>query len=177
MKKNSLLLFVFTLFLLSTQYIQAQTTSEYYLGVFSNTSNTIKFTIGAYPNTISQSKRSDGTIFSAMRIAIVNNEKAEPIVWNDYKMYILLKDGTLFYNFLTNATTGDYACKYTVPTGETHLQYICFEKIFSAADIDKVWLSFSDSHFQPLLLYKDTFTPQTPTPTETPVAPKKPAKK
>jgi hypothetical protein len=157
--------------------IQAQS-NEYYLGVFSNTTSTIKFTIGAYPNTISQSTRSDGTIFSAMSVAIVNNEKAEPIIWSDYKMYVLLKDGTLFYNFLTNSTTGDYACKYTVPTGETHLQYYCFEKVFSATDIDKVWLSFSDSHFQPLMLYKDTFTPETaPTETPAPSPAKKPAKK
>lgn len=147
--------------LLLTHICNAQI-NEYYLGVFSNHTNSIKFTIGAYPNTVSQSKRNDGSIYSAMRIAIVNNEQAEPIVWSDYKIYILLKDGTLFYNFLTNATTGEYSCKYTVDPGTTHLQLVCFEKIFTATDVEKIWLSFSDSQFLPLIKYKDEVEPAEP---------------
>ena len=150
--------------ILQVQSLQAQTQvqpNQYYLGVFSNTTNSIKFTIGAYPNSVNQSKRNDGTIYTAMRIAIINNEKAEPIEWSDYKIYILLKDGSLFYNFLTSASAGDYACKYTVQPGETHLQFACFEKIFYSTDIDKVWLSFSDNQFLPLFLYTDEVKPTT----------------
>lgn len=168
MKKAFYTVLIFILFCCTQT--QAQT-SDYFLGVFSNTTKTIKFTIGAYPNSISQSKRNDGTIYSAMRIAIVNSEKAEMIEWSDYKIYILLKDGTLFYNFLTNATTGEYACKYSVNPGETHLQYVCFEKVFASADVDKMWLSFSENQFLPLFLYKDEVKPTTPaatTPTVTP---------
>ncbi len=166
---------VFLLTFLFSQACQAQV-NEYFLGVFSNHTNTIKFTIGAYPNTVNQSKRNDGSIYSAMRIAIVNNEQAEPIVWSDYKIYILLKDGTLFYNFLTNATTGEYACKYTVEPGSTHLQLVCFEKIFTGDDVEKIWLSFSDSQFLPLIIYKDEVKPETPVnPEVTPS--KKPLKK
>lgn len=149
---------------LQIQTLQAQTLvqpNQYYLGVFSNTTNSIKFTIGAYPNSVNQSKRNDGSIYTAMRIAIINNEKAEPIEWSDYKIYVLLKDGSLFYNFLTNASAGDYACKYIVQPGETHLQFVCFEKIFNSTDIDKVWLSFSDNQFLPLFLYTDEVKPTT----------------
>ena len=148
-------------------HVHAQQTNEYYLGVFSNSTNTIKFTMGAYPHSINQSKKNDGTLYSAMRVALVNNEKADPIEWNDFKIYILLKDGTLFYNFLTNATTGEYACKYQVAPGTTHMQYYCFDKIFAASDIDKIWLSFSDSEFKPLYLYKDE-VPAKKAPSETP---------
>ena len=155
MKKISVLFLSFFLLLVGAQRLHAQQTNEYYLGVFSNTTNTIKFTMGAYPNSINQSKKNDGTLYTAMRVALVNNEKADTIEWNDFKIYILLKDGTLFYNFLTNATIGEYACKYQVAPGTTHMQYYCFDKIFSAADIDKVWLCFSDSEFKPLYLYKD----------------------
>jgi hypothetical protein len=133
----------------------AQQVNEYYLGVFSNTTSTIKFTMGAYPHSINHSKKSDGSLYTVMRVALVNNEKADPIEWNDFKIYILLKDGTLVYNFLTTATSGEYACKYQVAPGTTHMQYYCYDKIFSASDIDKVWLHFGDSVFQPLYLYKD----------------------
>jgi len=165
--KNLFHLFCFCLtivFLTNTAYGQS---NEYYLGLLSNTSKTIKFTIYAYPGSVSQVKRNDGSVYSGMRIAIINDEKAEPIEWSDYKIYILLKDGTLFYNFLTTAATGDYACKYTVPPGEKHLQFACFEKVFTAADIDKVWLSFSANQFLPLFLYKDEDKPTT-TPAEEP---------
>ncbi|ABG59984.1 hypothetical protein [Cytophaga hutchinsonii] len=159
MKKTFRFFPVILLVFIFSQACHAQV-NEYFLGVFSNQANTIKFTIGAYPNTVNQSKRNDGSIYSAMRIAIVNNEHAEPIVWSDYKIYILLKDGTLFYNFLTNATTGEYACKYTVEPGSTHLQLVCFEKIFTGTDVEKIWLSFSDSQFLPLIIYKDEVKPE-----------------
>jgi len=180
MKLITFISFVFYFGLAQLNLVQAQTQTqnqinEYYLGVFSNTTNTIKFTIGAYPSSVNQSKRNDGTIYTAMRIAIINNEKAEPIEWSDYKIYILLKDGSLFYNFLTNTTTGDYACKYTVQPGETHLQFVCFEKIFNSSDIDKVWLSFSDNQFLPLFLYKDEIKSTVAEPEKQTTA--KPAKK
>jgi hypothetical protein len=154
MKKRFLFPIIF-LYLTAFQNSAIAQTTDYFLGVFSNTTNTIKFTIGVYPNSINQSKKNDGTLYTAMRVALVNNEFAEPMEWNDFKVYVLLKDGTLFYNFLTNATTGEYACKYQVTPGTTHLQYYCYDKIFSATDIDKVWLCFSDSEFKPLFLYKD----------------------
>ncbi|MBC7450496.1 MAG: hypothetical protein H7259_03310, partial [Cytophagales bacterium] len=144
--------------------------NEYYLGVFSNEGNTIKFTIGAYPHSISQSKRTDGTFYTAMRVAIINNEKAAPIIWSDYKIYILLKDGSLFYNFLTNASAeSDFGCKYTVAPGTTHIQLFCFEKLFTNSEIDKVWLSLGDNKFLPLVSYIDNKnipadTLQTPSP-------------
>jgi hypothetical protein len=155
MKKNVVPFLLCLLSLLFAMQTHAQQTGEYYLGVFSNTTNTIKFTMGVYPNSINHSKKSDGMLYTVMSVALVNNEKAEPIEWNDFKIYILLKNGTLIYNFLTTATTGDYACKYQVAPGTTHMQYYCFDKIFSASDIDKVWLHFGDSQFQPLYLYKD----------------------
>ena len=154
MKKRFLIPILFLCMILFHNTVIAQT-ADYYLGVFSNTTNTIKFTIGVYPNSINQSKKNDGTLYSAMRVALVNNELAEPIEWNDFKIYILLKDGTLFYNFLTTATTGEYACKYQVAPGTTHLQYYCYDKVFTEVDIEKVWLCFSDSEFKPLFLYKD----------------------
>ena len=168
--------YVLILTLILTHFFYSQKsiaqTNDYYLGVFSNTTNTIKFTIGVYPNSINQSKKNDGTLYSAMRIALVNNELADTIVWNDFKIYVLLKDGTLFYNFLTNAETGEYACKYKVAPGTTHLQYYCYDKIFSASDIEKVWLCFSDSEFKPLFLYKYELKT-----IENNITPKKPAKK
>lgn len=167
MKTIGVLFLTFFILFTGVQQACAQQTNEYYLGVFSNSTSTIKFTMGAYPHSINHSKKSDGAVFTVMSVALVNNEKADPIEWNDFKIYILLKDGTLIYNFLTTATTGEYACKYQVAPGTTHMQYYCFDKIFSAADIDKVWLHFGDSVFQPLYLYKDT-VPADKAATETP---------
>jgi hypothetical protein len=154
MKKRFLFPIIFLCLTAFQNSAMAQTT-DYYLGVFSNTTNTIKFTIGVYPNSVNQSKKNDGTLYTAMRVALVNNEFADTIKWNDFKIYILLKDGTLFYNFLTNAQYGEYACKYQVAPGTTHMQYYCYDKIFIAGEVDKVWLCFSDSEFKPLFLFKD----------------------
>ncbi|WP_018344709.1 hypothetical protein [Cytophaga aurantiaca] len=168
MKKTGALFIICLLIVALSKQVFAQQTNEYYLGVFSNTTGTIKFTMGVYPSSINQSKKNDGTLYSVMSVALVNNEKAEPIEWNDFKIYILLKDGTLVYNFLTTATTGEYACKYQVAPGTTHMQYYCYDKIFSATDIEKVWLHFGDSQFQPLFLYKDEIPAEKKAPATTP---------
>ncbi|MFN8414929.1 MAG: hypothetical protein U0U66_01215 [Cytophagaceae bacterium] len=136
--------------------------NEYYLEVISNQSGTINLTIGAYPQSISPNKRDDGSIFSIMKVALINGTNAQAFNWKDYKMYILTKQGELLYNFTTTAQYGDYACTYTIKPGETHLQFFCFEKLLAPADIDKVWIGFSDNKFIALTYFVDdkTKTPE-----------------
>jgi hypothetical protein len=67
-------------------------------------------------------------------------------------VYILLKNGTLFYNYITAAKEGELACNYVVKPNETHIQYVCFEKDFDINQIDKVYLSLLDNKFFPLII-------------------------
>jgi hypothetical protein len=168
MKKIILLSIGFVLSFITNGQTQNPTTSaptamnEYYLEVISNQSGSINLTIGAYPQSISPNKRDDGSIFTVMKVALINNVNAQTFNWKDYKMYILTKQGELLYNFTTTATTGDYACTYSIKPSETHLQFFCFEKLLSASDIDKIWISFSDNKFIALTYFVDdkTKTPE-----------------
>lgn len=166
MKKTFLVIIGIALSLLTYAQTPTPTTptsmNEYYLEVISNQSGTINLTIGAYPQSISPNKRDDGSIFTIMKVALINNANAQTFNWKDYKMYILTKQGELLYNFTTTATAGDYACTYAIPPGETHLQFFCFEKLLSASDIDKIWIGFSDNKFISLTYFVDdkTKTPE-----------------
>lgn len=156
MKKIILLLLICCSYLLQAQHTNPM--NEYYLEVISNPSNSIHLTIGAYPQSISANKRADGTIFSVMKVALINNIKAQTFAWKDYKIYILTKSGELFYNFTTSASSGDYSCQYPIAPGETHIQFFCFEKLFLGSDIEKVWVSFADNQFIALNYFVDDKT-------------------
>lgn len=85
--------------------------------------------------------------YSVVSIVVQNDKNAKPLEWVDYKIYFLLKDGTLFHNYTTVAKTGNYACKYTVEPGKQHVQLICFGKKFEPEDVDRVWLKMTHTNF------------------------------
>jgi len=72
---------------------------------------------------------------------------------NDYKVYVQLKDGSLFYNYKTKAQSGYFCCNYTVDAKNSHDQFLCFTKKFVADDINKVYVSFSDNQFYNLFIW------------------------
>lgn len=80
-------------------------------------------------------------------MAIINRKGANTFKWDDYKIYILLKDGTLFYNYTTTAKDGELACRWSVEADANHIQYVCFEKAFDVDNIERVWLSMGDDKF------------------------------
>ena len=130
---------------------KAQADSFWYASVTSSDS-AIHFLIGVYHTKSEYITRKDGTGFTKLRMVVINQAKAQPLSWADYKIFILLKNGDLFYNYTTKATEGDLACKWTVPPGKNHIQYLCFDKVFEASQIEKMYLSLSDNKFFSLLL-------------------------
>ncbi|MFN4285078.1 MAG: hypothetical protein ACK4E8_03850 [Lacibacter sp.] len=113
----------------------------------SNPSKTINFLIGFYHTKNEYITRDDGTGYTKVRMAVINKEGADPFYWDDYKIYIMLKNGDLFYNYTTKATDGELACKWTVQPGQNHIQYLCFDKAFDVNQIERVWLGMSDNKF------------------------------
>jgi hypothetical protein len=113
----------------------------------SNPSKTINFLIGFYHTKNEFITRDDGTGYTKVRMAVINKEGANPFEWDDYKIYIMLKNGDLFYNYTTKATDGDLACRWTVQPGSNHVQYLCFDKAFDVNQIEKIWLGMSDNKF------------------------------
>lgn len=126
--------------------LKAQTDPFYYESI-SNPSKTINFLIGFYHTKNEFITRDDGTGYTKIKMAIINKEGADPFKWSDYKIYIMLKNGDLFYNYTTKAQDGDLACTWTARAGETHVQYLCFDKAFDVNQIDRVWLGMSDNKF------------------------------
>ncbi len=145
---------VFVILLLSIglgAYAQNEAQDPFYYEIISNADKSINFLIGIYPNDMEYVRSADGSGYTKIRMAIIN-DAAQSFEWADYKVYILLKDGTLFYNYSTGATIGELSCNYTVAAGETHLQDLCFEMDFSVAEIETIYLSLMDNKFFALAL-------------------------
>lgn len=126
--------------------VKAQSDYYYYESI-SNPSKTINFLIGVYVNKNEYITRDDGTGYTKIRMAVINQEGANTLKWNDYKIYIKLKNNDLFYSYTTKAEDGDLACTWSVEPGKNHIQYICFDKAFDIEQIDMVWLGMSDNKF------------------------------
>ena len=127
--------------------VKAQGADYYYYESISNPSKTINFLIGVYVNKNEYITRDDGTGYTKIRMAVINQEGASPLKWSDYKVYVKLKNNEMFYNYTTKAEDGDLACTWTVQAGQNHIQYICFDKAFDIGQIDMIWLGMSDNKF------------------------------
>lgn len=132
-------------------FSQSNSEDPFYYEIISNADKSINFLIGIYPNDMEYVRSADGTGYTKIRMAIIN-DAAQSFEWADYKVYILLKDGTLFYNYSTGASIGELSCNYVVAAGETHLQDLCFEMDFSVAEIETIYLSLMDNKFFALAL-------------------------
>jgi hypothetical protein len=148
MKKKLILLgLICIVFLMAApSSLKAQTDPFYYESI-SNPSKTINFIIGFYHTKNEYITRDDGTGYTKVRMAVINKEGADAFSWEDYKIYVMLKNGDLFYNYTTKAQDGDMACKWTVQPGQNHIQYVCFDKAFDVNQIERVWLGMSDNKF------------------------------
>ncbi len=105
----------------------------------------INFLIGFSPSSVQQVTRSDNTVYSTVKLVLINDETAQEFEWADYKMMVLTKSGELFYNYSTTAEGGDYDCTYTLKPGETKTQMLCYSKTFKPEDVARVWVSMSDN--------------------------------
>lgn len=135
--------------LLLTQKVYSQ---GFYYENISTPDKSIDFLYGFYTSTLEGIERKDGSVYTVAQIALINKSK-EDFKWNDYKVYVLLKNGDLFYNYKTEAKdeASDYACIFNLKSGATVKKWVCFEKKFTEKDIDKVWLSFNDYKFFKLI--------------------------
>lgn len=111
---------------------------SFFYNAISNPNKTIDYVIGFYHESASINSSSDGS-YTTFKTAVINGKDADPLVCNDNKWFLLLKDGSLVCNYTTKATSGEYACNYTVYRGETHIQYVAFDKEIRAKDIVGVW--------------------------------------
>lgn len=151
--KKIIVLFCFLLALLSVQNVNAQMSSDdpVYIETISNPSKSINMILGLYPKTY---KWSESLEASQITLRILN-EASGDYEWNNYKVYIMLKDNTLFYNYTTKATSGEFDCTYTIEGNSGyHDQVVCFDKKFDVNDIKTVWVSFDTGIFFELLYYK-----------------------
>ena len=132
----------------------AQAKNPFYYELIANDSKTTNFVFGFYPASYTYEETKDVDGFTSIKSAVINNAKGS-VAWNDYKINILLKDGSLIRSYSTVAKDGQYACNYSVPGGETHYQYFCFHTRFTSNDIDKVWLVMGDDQVFSLLYDKN----------------------
>lgn len=136
--------------LTSATVVKAQMTAKdpVYIETIANGSKTTEFILGIYPRTY---KWSESLEASQLTMRTLNKAK-DAYKWDDYKVYILLKDNSLFYNYKTKAESGEFACKYTIDgDGGFNDQVLCFDKKFDVKDIKTIWVSFGDNTFIELI--------------------------
>ncbi|MCP4156460.1 MAG: hypothetical protein GY757_52590 [bacterium] len=122
----------------------------------SNPDKTLDFNIYVFHHKYQWIESNEGN-YSTISMVLKNEKDAQPLEWKNYKVYLLLKDGTsLFHNYDTVAKTGNYACTYTVTPDAHHVQLLCFQKKFSSAQIDKIWVKMTASNFIKLAYNKGT---------------------
>ncbi len=122
-----------------------------YVQTVSNESKTIDFVIGVYPKTFHWSKTLNAT---TVTLRVLNRGNMD-YVWNDYKIYIFLRDKTILYNYTHENKEGEYACFYTVKKeGGVNDQTLILRKKFRLSHIKSVWVAFADNNFIELL-YSD----------------------
>ena len=122
--------------------------SQFFLNQITTPDGSVDFLVGVKSDFSNYIEREDGSGYTTLELRIINQGTAQELEWNDFRVYILLDDdSSLFYNYRTAATEGEYACDYTVASGATHYQLLCFEKQFKAGEIKKVWLSTADNEF------------------------------
>lgn len=132
------------LFFISSLSAQTTKNDPVYLETIANGSKTINFIAGVYPKTYSYSEANEN---SKMTLRVLN-KASKSYDWKDYKVYILLNDNSLFYNYSTKAESGEFACNYTIEGDEGyHDQTVCFSHKFDVKDIKDMWLSFGDDTF------------------------------
>ena len=155
MKSLSYVFVVAAFILMPMKQIFAQeitSKSPVYMEVISTPDKSINLILGLYPETYQYNSSSD---YSYMTLRILN-QAATSFEWADYKIYIMLNDNTMFYNYKTQASSGNFNCKYTVEAGASNDQKVCFSKKFNYSDIAKAWISFGDDKFFNLVFYNGT---------------------
>ena len=123
---------------------------SYYYEKIATPNNAINFTFGFYAEKYSWHESSESK-YTSIPAVIINEPNAKQLDWKDYKVFIMLKDGTLFNSYKTVAKTGNYACHYTVKPGEKHYQHFTFSAKFKPQQILHVWLKLTDGNFIKLL--------------------------
>lgn len=150
MKRKTIVLLI-VLFIGGLYFLPAQEESEsYYYESIANPNKTLNFVFGFYAEKFAwfESKSSS---YTSIPGAVINQPGAQPLVWKDFKVFIMLKDGTLFNSYTTVAETGKFACQYTVQPEEKHYQTFNFHNKFKPQQILHVWLKLTDGNFIKLL--------------------------
>lgn len=141
---------IFWFLLGSDIYIHAQQKKNdpVYIQNISNEKKTVDFVIGVYPNTFHWNKDINAT---SMTLRILNRSEKE-YVWDDFKIFLFLRDKTILYNYTTEDKDGEYVCFYSLTKeGDVHNQTLVFRKRFRLSYVKSVWVSFGDNNFVELI--------------------------
>jgi len=134
-------------------------TGTFAQGIFAEKISTpdgsINFLVGFSPESLQTITKSDGSSYCTAKLVLINDKTAKSFDWSDYKVYVLTKNGKLMYNYTTSAESGEYACTYTLKPGDSRTQIVCFSNTFQPAEVERVWLVFSDDISFELIYAKD----------------------
>lgn len=132
------LLFIGSFLVISLLLNVVKASDPVYLNVISNTSKTIDYTVGVYPLKLKPDTENNRTTIT---MYVLNNGSKDLFWTKEDHVLIILKDHTLKLNYVTKAESGAYCSAYVVNSSKGfHEQTLCFDGIFTANDIEKVYL-------------------------------------
>jgi hypothetical protein len=134
--------FAIAMFMFIAQFANAG--SPFYYESISNPLKTIDYVFGFYHTIYSVSTASDNKEYVAITGAVINNADYE-LKWGNYYVAVLLKNGSLVFNYKTAATSGDYANFFTVAAKKTQFTKFCFHTVFKPDDIQAVFIFDKDN--------------------------------
>jgi hypothetical protein len=145
MKTKLLLLLLCFLASISFYKLNAQSKAKdpVYVNTISSPDKLIDLIVGVYPLTYEYDRDYD---YSTLTLRVLNNSN-QAFDWADYRVLIMLTDGTLFSSYKTNSSNGEFANKFTVDSGMAHDQTICFARKFNVDEIQYMWLSWVNEKF------------------------------
>jgi hypothetical protein len=161
--KGSILIFMFMVTLLFVSVgnvlVYAQKSKEpYFSQVVTTPDKTLNFNIFVFHYKYKWIESSTEGNYSTVSMVIQNKNQTKTLKWVDYKIYLLLKDGTLFHNYTTVAKSGNYSCKYSVGPGQSNVQILCFSKKFKPNQVERVWIKMTHFNFIRMLYNSKTYS-------------------
>jgi hypothetical protein len=129
----------------------------YFSQVVTTPDKTLNFNIFVFHHKYRWVESSTEGNYSTVSMVIQNKNQTKTLKWEDYKIYLLLKDGTLFHNYTTVAKSGNYDCRYSVEPGQSHVQLLCFGKKFKSNQVERIWIKMTHFNFIRMLYNSKTY--------------------
>ena len=151
--KTKILIIVFFICITSGLYSE-KNQDPYYWESIATPNKSLNFSVLLFHQEYNWTESKVDGKYSRLTLSVKNKNKDKPLKWNNYTVYLQMKDNTMFHNYKTVAKSGKYANSYSVVSDKIRYQYVCFAKKFNPDNIKRVYLKMTAGNFITLRYFK-----------------------